>query len=112
MKKLSELKNDELVIVEYKGGTTEVIPAEDIHHCIEYNEGYELEFYTAVEDAVCIDVETLIEAFADEQYEDWDQDMYEELKDSPEAKAFVEVFNRAAQERATYHMGHKIDLEG
>lgn len=115
MKKLSELKNDELVIVEYKGGTTEVIPAEDIHHCIEYNEGYELEFYTAVKDTVQINERELItkltEMLGNDQYEDWEDDMYYELIDEKETKAFVEAFNRAAEKRASYRMGEAIDLE-
>lgn len=115
MKKLSELKNDELVIVEYKGGTTEVIPAEDIHHCIEYNEGYELEFYTAVKVTEKIDsrtlIDTLTEIFGDEQYEDWAEDMFYELIDEKETQAFVEVFNRAAEKRASYRMGEAIDME-
>ena len=48
MKKLCELKDDEKVIVKYKEGMTEVIDAGEIESCIAYNEGFSLEFYTAV----------------------------------------------------------------
>ena len=46
-----------------------------------------------------------------DQYEDWEDDMYYELIEEKETKAFVEAFNKAANERATYRMGEAIDLE-
>ena len=47
----------------------------------------------------------------DDQYEDWAEDMFYELIEEKETKAFVEAFNKAADERATYRMGEAIDLE-
>lgn len=78
MKNLSQIPESELIIVKYKEGMTEVIEAGEIASCIAYNEGYNLEFFTAEE---------------------------------KETKAFVEAFNKAADERATYRMGEAIDLE-
>ena len=46
----------------------------------------------------------------DDQYEDWAEDMFYELIDEKETQAFVEVFNRAAENRASYRMGEAIDL--
>ena len=37
--------------------------------------------------------------------------MFYELIEEKETKAFVEAFNKAADERATYRMGEAIDLE-
>lgn len=114
MKKLTELPDNELIIVKYKEGMTEVIEAGEIANCIAYNEGYNLEFFTAVKDAVKIDAKTLIttltEMLGDDQYEDWAEDMFYELIDEKETQAFVEVFNRAAENRASYSMGEAIDL--
>lgn len=45
-----------------------------------------------------------------DQYEDWEDDMYYELIDERETKEFVEAFNRAAEKRATYCIGEAIDL--
>lgn len=115
MKKLCELKDDEKVIVKYKEGMTEVIDAGEIESCIAYNEGFSLEFYTAVKDTVQINERELItkltEMLGNDQYEDWEDDMYYELIDEKETKAFVEAFNRAAEKRATYCIGEAIDLE-
>lgn len=114
MKKLCELKEDEKVIVKYKEGMTEVIDAGEIASCLAYNEGYNLEFFTAVKDAVQINERELItkltEMLGNDQYEDWEDDMYYELIDEKETKAFVEAFNRAAENRASYRMGEAIDL--
>lgn len=114
MKKLCELKDDEKVIVKYKEGMTEVIDAGEIESCIAYNEGFSLEFYTAVKVTEKIDAKTLIttltEMLGDDQYEDWAEDMFYELIEEKETQAFVEVFNRAAEKRATYCIGEAIDL--
>ena len=115
MKNLSQIPENELIIVKYKGEMTEVIEAGEIASCIAYNEGYNLEFFTAVKDAVQINERELItnltEMLGDDQYEDWAEDMLYELIEEKETKAFVEAFNKAADERATYHMGEAIDLE-
>ena len=114
MKKLCELKDDEKVIVKYKEGMTEVIDAGEIESCIVYNEGFSLEFYTAVKVTEKIDARTLIttltEMLRDAQYEDWPEDMFDELREEKETQAFVEAFNRAAENRASYRMGEAIDL--
>ena len=114
MKNLSQIPESELIIVKYKEGMTEVIEAGEIASCIAYNEGYNLEFFTAVKDAVQINERELItkltEMLGNDQYEDWEDDMYYELIDEKETKAFVEAFNRAAENRASYRMGEAIDL--
>ena len=60
MKNLSQIPESELIIVKYKEGMTEVIEAGEIASCIAYNEGYNLEFFTAVKDAVQINERELI----------------------------------------------------
>ena len=115
MKNLSQIPESELIIVKYEEGMTEVIEAGEIASCLAYNEGYNLEFFTAVKDAVQINerelITTLTEMLGDDQYEDWAEDMLYELIEEKETKAFVEAFNKAADERATYRMGEAIDLE-
>ena len=115
MKNLSQIPESELIIVKYKEGMTEVIEAGEIASCIAYNEGYNLEFFTAVKDTVQINERELItkltEMLGNDQYEDWEDDMYYELIDEKETKAFVEAFNKAAENRASYSMGEAIDLE-
>lgn len=44
MKNLSQIPENELIIVKYKEEMTEVIEAGEIASCIAYNEGYNLEF--------------------------------------------------------------------
>lgn len=106
MKNLSQIPENELIIVKYKGKMTGLIEAGEIASCIAYNEGYNLEFFTAVKDAVQINERELItnltEMIGDDQYEDWAEDMLYELIEEKETKAFVKAFNKAADERATY----------
>lgn len=115
MKNLSQIPENELIIVKYKGKMTGLIEAGEIASCIAYNEGYNLEFFTAVKDAVQINERELItnltEMIGDDQYEDWAEDMLYELIEEKETKAFVKAFNKAADERATYRIGEAIDLE-
>lgn len=115
MKNLSQIPKNELIIVKYKEQMIGLIDAGEIASCIAYNEGYNLEFFTAVKDTVQINERELItnltEMLGDDQYEDWAEDMFYELIEEKETKAFVEAFNRAADERATYRMGEAIDLE-
>lgn len=49
MKRLTELSENELVVVEYENGNIEIIDASEIEFCLEYNEGLELKFYLAKE---------------------------------------------------------------
>lgn len=115
MKNLSQIPKNELIIVKYKEEMIGLIDAGEIASCIAYNEGYNFEFFTTVKDTVQINERELItnltEMLGDDQYEDWAEDMFYELIDEKETKAFVEAFNRAADERATYRMGEAIDLE-
>ena len=115
MKNLSQIPKSELIIVKYKEEMIGLIDAGEIASCIAYNEGYNLEFFTAVKDTVQINERELItkltEMLGDDQYKDWAEDMFYELIEEKETKAFVEAFNRAADERATYRMGEAIDLE-
>ena len=60
MKNLSQIPENELIIVKYKGEMTGLIEAGEIASCIAYNEGYNLEFFTAVKDAVQINERELI----------------------------------------------------
>ena len=83
MNNLAQIPESEFIIVKYKEGMTEVIEAGEIASCIAYNEGYNLEFFTAVKDAVQINerelITTLTEMLGDDQYEDWAEDMFYEL---------------------------------
>lgn len=53
----------------------------------------------------------LVERYEDDQYEDWSCDMYDDLEDAPEAKAFVECFNKAAAGRVTYYPGDLVEID-
>jgi hypothetical protein len=53
----------------------------------------------------------LLERYEDDQYEDWAQDMYDDLEDSPIVDQFVEQFNKTAAGRLTYYPGDKVEVD-
>lgn len=53
----------------------------------------------------------LVERYEDDQYDDWSCDMYDDLEDAPEVKAFVECFNKAAAGRVTYYPGDLVEID-
>lgn len=61
------------------------------------------------EDDIRSIVENVMESA--EQYEDWDQDMMTDIRDSAETKAFLQYLNGRAEVHATYDAGLRVEMD-
>lgn len=116
---LSELPMDTQLYVENSIGDITIIPKEDFLFEIEHSwRDYNPEIhniYVAEPNPLHIDARTLLsdilEYYEDDQYDDWAQDMYDDLEDSLIVASFVEELNKAAAGRVTYYPGSKVDMD-
>lgn len=116
MKKLSEINKDNYILM-YSAdmNTYTVITPDEIDYFIKEYKDDELKFYTAIESVAKTSVkevlEVLTERYEDSQYDDWSEFMYNDMKDLPEVKAFVEAFNKAAEANESYLEGEQILID-
>ena len=116
MKKLSEINKDDYILM-YNAdmNTYTVITPDEIDYFMKEYKGNELKFYTAVKSVAKTSVkevlEVLTERYEDSQYDDWSEFMYNDMKDLPEVKAFVEAFNKAAEANESYLEGEQILID-
>lgn len=116
---LSELPMDTQLYIENSIGDITIVPKEDFlleieHSWRDYNPEIH-NIYVAEPNPLHIDVRTLLsdilEYYEDDQYDDWAQDMYDDLEDSPIVASFVEELNKAAAGRITYYPGSLVDVD-
>lgn len=116
---LSELPMDTQLYIENSIGDITIIPKEDFLLEIEHSwRDYSPEIhniYVAEPNPLHLDIRTLLgdilEYYEDDQYDDWAQDMYDDLEDSPIVASFVEELNKAAAGRVTYYPGSLVDVD-
>ena len=115
---LSELPMDTQLYIENSIGDITIIPKEDFlleieHSWRDYNPEIH-NIYVAEPNPLHLDIRTLLgdilEYYEDDQYDDWAQDMYDDLEDSPIVASFVEELNKAAAGRITYYPGSLVDV--
>ena len=116
MKKLSEIKEDDYIFVNIiDHNVYELIGTDEVQYYIEQFGNDNLKFYTAIKSVAKTSIkevlEVLTEQYEDSQYDDWSEAMYDDLKDSPEVKAFVEAFNKAAEANESYLEGEQILID-
>lgn len=116
---LSELPMDTQLYIENSIGDITIMPKEDFlfeikHSWRDYNPEIH-NIYVAEPNPLHLDVRTLLgdilEYYEDDQYDDWAQDMYDDLEDSPIVASFVEELNKAAAGRVTYYPGSLVDVD-
>ena len=116
MKKLSEINKDDYIFVNIiDHNAYELIDTDEVQCYIEQFGKDNLKFYTAVKSVAKTSVKEVLklltEQYEDSQYDDWSETMYYVMKDMPEVKAFVEVFNKAAEANALYLEGEQILID-
>ena len=59
------------------------------------------------------DIRDMVESMMEsaEQYEDWDEDMMADIRDSAETKAFLQYLNGRAKAHATYDAGLRVEMD-
>lgn len=111
MKKLSELESDTLVVVE-EGDECQVLDAGslmcDMPYC-KCDTMYIAEEAPATFDLS--DIRSMLEsvAYAEEQSDGWDDDMYDDLKDSVIVDGFLRYMNTVAKKHMSYACGEQIE---
>ena len=118
MKKLSDLNDDTLLVVDGKFSYQDVIMTKD-ELVSQINSGDiakdEIYVYLAKENPVSLTMDDLrewMEQIEDQhdQYAYWYDDMMFDLIQSEEAKAFIEVVNRLAHEHMSYDGVGMVDV--
>lgn len=117
--KLSELSMDTKLFIEESGYEAEIIDKYDFLSEIQNSWRDYIsdihKIYVAEPNPVNLSLRRflsdLVEYYEDDQYECWAQDMYDDLEDAPEVKAFVDCFNKAANGRITYYPGDLVEVD-
>lgn len=125
MPKFSELSSDRELMVYTGGGcaytlgcTPDVLTKEELLQELRngWKNARDIAVYLAEkniaefdEDDIRSIVENVMESA--EQYEDWDQDMMTDIRDSAETKAFLQYLNGRAEVHATYDAGLLVEMD-
>lgn len=124
--KFSELDNDQQLIV-YTGTSpedlycddVEIITKEELLGELRANKlnMQKIEVYLVEQEIVSEfsedDIREMIENVMerDEQHKGWDECMMSQIRDSPEAKAFLQYLNGLAEKETTYFEGEQVDMD-
>lgn len=57
------------------------------------------------------DLRNLCENIGEEAYEDWDEQVYDDLKDAPETAAFLKLVERVFEAHPTYYEGEVVEID-
>lgn len=114
MIKLSELKDDVKVIHE---NSATVYTVKDVKDDLQYWKDEGVKFYTTSEYQASIDaksmLESAIECEYDNMYEDWDQNIWNDITDEDiEKLQFIldDILNRDKENNIAYHEDKQIDI--
>lgn len=114
MKKLSETDNGDYVMYETYNGREEYVPKEDIYYFLK-EEGENVKaVYSTERKAVKINkyhLDDFLEMFENQVHEEWAEEMFNDLADSPEWLAFVEKFNQTAENNPTYFQDERLIID-
>ncbi|KAF5050635.1 hypothetical protein DSECCO2_427320 [anaerobic digester metagenome] len=116
MKKLSELSMDTMLCVGHQNDREfDVMPKEDYLRSYQFLD-YPAEPFTSVcladKSVLTFDLFDAIERIGDgSSYEGWDEDVYNDIKDLPETKAFLEKFKEVSERNPTYWEGEAVEID-
>lgn len=125
MPKFSELSGERELMV-YTGGecaytlgcTPEAMDKDDLLAAIQNGEidRHGIVVYLAEKNVAHFredDIRDMVESMMEsaEQYEDWDEDMMADIRDSAETKAFLQYLNGRAEAHATYDAGLRVEMD-
>lgn len=119
MIKLSELSNDTMLLLSYSNRDGVVMDKADFLESAHFYDYDILKHCTGVYVAVpdvkkfdANDIFNFIEWIGeDDTFEDWDERVYNDIKDLPETSAFVRVMNEAFKKNITWFEGELIKMD-
>ena len=120
--KLSDLNDSQLLIVErYVGESTkhnylkviDVISKYDflmqdpqIYNCKE-----KIKISLAIEEKMKFNLRSVIESIGEDAYEDWDNQVYDDLMSQPETEAFLNKLKQVFNAYPVYYSGHNVEID-
>lgn len=125
MPKFSELSGDRELMV-YTGGecaytrgcTPDVLTKEELLQELRngWKNARDIAVYLAEKNIAQFDeddIQSIVENVMEsaEQYEDWDEAMMADIRDSAETKAFLQYLNGRAEAHATYDAGLRVEMD-
>lgn len=115
MIKLSTLPNEAMLTVQAAGADLRIMDKQDFlrsAYFFDGDEGLPYEVTLAEKTTVTPDLWDIIAHLGDGvTYEDWDQDVYNDLKDLPETKAFMALMKDACERHSTYWEGEPVEVD-
>ena len=113
-KKLSELPDDENLIVYYDDQLCELVIdkkqlIEDIASGCNVTKIYTCKPYSY---KFCNrDLHYMLECESDDMYDSWAEELYEDIRNDPATVAFVELLNNCSKKRCTYYEDKEVVID-
>lgn len=112
MIKLSELSDDTMLAIEQnRSGDIYITDKEDYMYCFEENKNKKV--FLAEKVIAEFDLLDILEDIGErnECYDGWGSNVYNELKDLPETKAFLEAVDKVFANNSTYYSGKPVEID-
>ena len=109
---LSELHDSELLFIEKFHNDPTIISKEDFLSSYDYLEDIR-NVSLAEPEIMSFDLKNIIDQIGEDAYEDWNEQVWDSIKDAPETKAFLELIKNTFSSHKVYYSGRNviIDLE-
>ena len=120
--KLSDLNDSQLLIVErYIGESTKhnylksidvmskydfLMQDPQIYNCKE-----KIKIFLAIEEKMKFNLRSVIESIGEDAYEDWDNQVYDDLMSQPETEAFLNKLKQVFNAHPVYYSGHNVEID-
>lgn len=115
MIKLSTLPSNAMLTVQPTGEDLRIMDKEEFLQSAYFYDGDEgLPYAVTLAEKTTLkpDLWNWVEYLGDgETYEDWDLDVYNDLKDQPATKAFLSLFKEVCERHPTYWEGEPVEVD-
>lgn len=107
----SKLHDDELLFIELFKGEPLLMTKEEFLQSDEWeNYPYNINgVYIAASEIMSFDLKDVIDQIGEEAYEDWNEQVWDSIKDAPETKTFLEFINKVFSAHKVYY-GDRVVL--
>ena len=109
----SKLHNDELLFIELFRGDPLLMTKEEFLQSDEWKE-YPFNInkvYIATTETMSFDLKYVIDQIGEEAYEDWNEQVWDSIKDEPQTKAFLELIDKVFSAHKVYYGGRIILMD-
>lgn len=109
----SKVHDDELLFIElFKGDPLLMTKGEFLQSDEWNNEWYNVRNVSiAISEVMPFDLKEIIDQIGEDAYEDWNEQVWDSIKDTPETKAFLEMIVRVFNSHKVYYGGRSILID-